>query len=82
MSTNRGGRLRGGGKTEEGGRRRSDITAASWVRAANSVITWSHTEEAGRRSCENKHMEAMQEAKPPQNLDLVSAHLMGGYDHC
>lgn len=80
MSTNRGAERR---REDRGrGRRRSDITAASWVRAANSVITWSHTEGAGRRSCENKHMEEMQEAKPPQNLDLVSAHLMGGYDHC
>lgn len=54
----------GRGRWRSRGRRRSDITAASWVRAANSVITWSHTEGAGRRSCENKHMEAMQEAKP------------------
>lgn len=53
---------------------RGDITAASWMRAANSVITWSHTEGAGRRSCKNKHMEAMQEANP-RHLDLVSKYL-------
>ncbi len=38
--------MRGGDRGGGG----SDITAASWVKAANSIITWSHTEGAGRRS--------------------------------
>lgn len=42
------GRLIRGGDRGGGG---CDITAASWVKAANSVVTWSHTEGAGRRSC-------------------------------
>jgi len=49
----------------------SGVTAASWVRAANSVITWSHTEGAGRRGCKINTMEAMQKANP-QDLVLVS----------
>lgn len=49
----------------------SDITAASWVKAANSVITWSHTEGAGRRSCKINTWRQCGRANP-QSLDLVS----------
>lgn len=57
-------------------RSESGVTAASWANAADSsVITWSHTEGAGRRGCKINTMEAMQEANPPESCFSIRVSL-------